>query len=201
MKKHSMLAALLALAISGCGSSPAVSYSPPVKGGMATLPAPPPITIPGQPVSAKPVAPEPLPAVIQQSDNPKTPTNYSETLTRTLTQGVSEPPAITIPPAPDNTKYWALVAGVGMIIGAGFLFHYGWPQIGIWIGAAGVAIVIISLTVDKYGWVYCAGLLGFAVIVAIEKYRAYNKGVEHGSISPPAPTGPTGGGSTTPPSA
>jgi len=186
-----IVAAFALVGMSACGTpAPTVSYAPPVKGGTAFLPPTPPAPVirPSTPIT--PDAPYlaagiPLPgAVIQQGDNANTPTTYQETTTRSVTQGTMEPPKSTvIPAATDHTpQVVGVIGGILMLLGAGALVYFGWPQIGARLGLAGIGVIIVSLTSLQYGWLWCLIIAGAIGWVIWEKVHGYNIGVAHGKL-------------------
>lgn len=188
---------LLSFVLASCGTpSPAVSYAPPVQGGRAFLPPTPPALPRSDKLTPVPVSPEQLPAIIVQGDNANTPTTYAQTTTTTLVQGTAEQPkSIVVPPAESSTPMVVgVIIGSLMLLGAGALMYFGWPQIAWRLGAAGIVVIVISMTASKYGWLYAlAVIIGIGILIW-EKVHAYNLGLNHAAIptsgvpTPPTPT-------------
>jgi hypothetical protein len=93
-----------------------------------------------------------------------------------IDMGTSFKPLISFPPAPDYSQYFSLAIGALMFAGGIALSCYGWPQIGTRIAGGGFIIVVISLTVKEYGYLYAGAVALLVAYVAWEQYRAYKKG-------------------------
>lgn len=91
--------------------------------------------------------------------------------------GSAAPNAVTIPPAPDYTKYFALVMSVVMIGAGAYMLSCGWERIGTRFVVYGSAGFIISLTVSDYGWLYALIVLAAGLYICYEKYKAYKIGL------------------------
>lgn len=165
---------LLGLMTLCCGCTTAVAESKPVFGGTLKKEKSVTTTSPG--------------GVIQSTIESTTfePPNNPETESRVEVDsdgkfsgsfGSAFKPVITIPPAPDYTKYYALAGGF-ILFGAGiWLSATSWPQLGTRLAIGGAVIIVISLTVGQYAWLYALGVAGLVGYVVWEKYAAYKKGL------------------------
>ncbi len=80
--------------------------------------------------------------------------------------------------------YGCLAAGIVFIGGGIALACYGWPQIGGRLVIAGLAMVVLSLTVKSYGWAYVLAVAIAAGYIVWEKYHGYTIGVNQAAQQP-----------------
>lgn len=98
--------------------------------------------------------------------------------------GTSRDPVVTVPAAPDYTKYIILGIGAIALIGGGVLVGYGWPMIGRRVMLVGGVLVGVGVTVGQFAWLYAIAIVAVGGWLVWDVYKAYRKGEgESGSAS------------------
>ncbi|MDR2980713.1 MAG: hypothetical protein LBV12_00535 [Puniceicoccales bacterium] len=163
---------IAAVGISGCAESHVI---PSTKGGEYIREE----TITAYPAtSKKEVLVQKIREHITQNENAKSESSFSRASdgATKLTFGESRLNAAIVPPVPNYTPYLALGCSLLMLAGGSILIGAGWPQIGWRLAIGGACGSVISLTVEKYGWLYAIAILGGIGLISWEKYTAYRKG-------------------------
>lgn len=90
--------------------------------------------------------------------------------------GTSRDPVVTVPAAPDYTKYIILGIGAVALIGGGVLMGYGWPMIGRRVMLVGGVLIGVGVTVGQFAWLYAIAIVAAGGWLVWDVYKAYRKG-------------------------
>lgn len=182
---RSLLYIFLSAALAACGTP--VHESKPVEGGHLTIPE---SIIHRYPLPHMSTAASPLgenwamPSLqFDQGFNAESPSEVTVAPDGTVHAvfGTNRANAVTLVPPPDYLKY--ILLGVSILaIGAGiYLVSIGWVSIGWRTVAAGAAGVVFSF----FSLLCTLAALGIGLVLGLEKWHAYQKGLTHGSTSTP----------------